>query len=70
GHMMSKLFLDELPESLSRKIGTVVRVLPSSLEIFEELYKYALNENSNDRSEHHKKPRIDDSSDLLKTDEI
>lgn len=67
---MSKLFLDELPESLSRKIGTVVRVLPSSLEIFEELYKYALNENSNDRSEHHKKPRIDDSSDLLKTDEI
>ncbi|CAD6642172.1 HN1_G0010540.mRNA.1.CDS.1 [Saccharomyces cerevisiae] len=67
---MSKLFLDELPESLSRKIDTVVRVLPSSLEIFEELYKYALNENSNDRSEHHKKPRIDDSSDLLKTDEI
>ncbi|ONH78832.1 hypothetical protein BON23_2189 [Saccharomyces cerevisiae] len=67
---MSKLFLDELPESLSRKIGTVVRVLPSSLEIFEELYKYALNENSNDRSGHHKKPRIDVSSDLLKTDEI
>lgn len=67
---MSKLFLDELPESLSRKIGTVVRVLPSSLEIFEELYKYALNENSNDRSGRHKKPRIDVSSDLLKTDEI
>ncbi|CAI4049608.1 Rtt106p SKDI_14G1230 [Saccharomyces kudriavzevii IFO 1802] len=67
---MPKSFLDQLPEALSGKIGAVVRALPSSLEIFEELYNYALNENNNDRRKQHKKSKLRESSSELKTDQI
>ncbi|CAI4049882.1 hypothetical protein N7582_004777 [Saccharomyces uvarum] len=67
---MSKSFLDHLPEPLSEKIGLVVRALPNSLEIFEELYNYALDETSNGKNGQHKKPKLHNSLDELKTDVI
>lgn len=45
--MSSFDFLNELPKELQNKIRNITRALPSSLEVFQELYNYGLSHSDN-----------------------
>ncbi|EDO15012.1 hypothetical protein Kpol_400p6 [Vanderwaltozyma polyspora DSM 70294] len=46
---MTDSFLDKLPAGLKSKVSTIIRALPSSKSVFQELYEFALNENDDSK---------------------